>query len=303
MNILITGGSGGIGRQTAIALANKGYNVIITGRSIKTCMQALMEIKDKSGNNNIDYIVADFSSLSSIQNLADEYRKKFITLDILINNVGTLLEQKEFTTDGIEKNYAINALFPYFLSVILSDLLSQSNIAKVISVSGGMHSRRIDLKNVQAEKRYLGIINYSQSKMIMMTLMNIYFQAIEGSNIKSNICYPGQANTAMTQSLTAQMFPLYFGLFLPILRITNRLDKRQADESAARAARSSIYLADNSEAHLLNNAYINYKCKRVPFPGAVLDKENQYLIRDYTHQIIYQKLGIKLNDLYKGLAS
>lgn len=101
--VLITGGSGGIGKQTAISLAKKGFQIIITGRSLKSCSDAASEIKSKSNNDNVDFIISDFNSLKSVQNLALEYKKRYTYLDILINNVGVLRENKEFTDDGLEK--------------------------------------------------------------------------------------------------------------------------------------------------------------------------------------------------------
>lgn len=295
--VLITGGSGGIGKQTAISLAKEGFHVIITGRSLSSCTDATAEIKEKSNNNNVDFIITDFNSLKSVQSLANEYKSKHNSLDILINNVGLLKDSKEFTEDGIEKNFAINVLVPYLLSNLLLDLLAKSASGKIITLSGGMHPKEITFENLQAEKSYLGIVNYSQSKLAMMTLMLAFGKTFLNTNIKSNICYPGQASTAMTRALTPQMFPWLFRLFFPFFRFANRIDKNNPDKSAQAASKSSIYLALNPAAQTLHNSYINYKCKKVKFPGSVINNDNQHKILIYANQIIKNQLGLDLNNL------
>ncbi len=294
---LITGGSGGIGKQTAIHLAKEGYRVIITGRSHLSCTNAIIEIIKQSNNPNVDFIVSDFNSLKSIKALADEYLSKYNHLDILINNVGILKETKEFTDDGLEKNFAINVMAPYLLSKLLFNLLSTSKLGKIITLSGGVHPTEINFNNLQAEKSYLGIVTYSHSKLVMMTLMIAFGKTIIHPNIKSNICYPGQASTSMTRALTPKMFPWIFRLAFPILKYVNRIDKNNPDKSAQKASRSSIFLALNPNAEQLHNSYINYKCKNVKLPNAVTDFHNQHQITIYANKIIKDKLGIDINNL------
>ncbi len=290
--VLITGGSGGIGKQTAIALAKEGYYVIITGRSLKSCNDALAEIEDKSNSHNIDYIIADFNSMNSLQSLVDEYLSKHYSLDILINNVGYLNEQKEFTEDGLEKSFFINALAPYVLSNLFLGLLSKGSSGKIITLSGGMHPRTIQLDNLQAEKSFLGIVTYSHSKLVMMALMIGFGNTLGDTKVRSNICYPGQASTAMTNSLTPKMFPRFFRLFFPFLKFANRIDIKNPDKSAKIASKSTLYLALNTEAQIFHNCYINYKCEKVGLPNSVTKAENQNGVIRYANSITNKILGI-----------
>lgn len=177
------------------------------------------------------------------------------------------------------------------------DLLAQSSSGKVISLSGGMHPKEIIFENLQSEKNYLGIVSYSHSKLVMMTLMVAFGKTFANTNIKSNICYPGQASTAMTRALTPKMFPWIFRLFFPILKYVNKLDKNNPDKSAQVASKSSIYLALNSDAQTLHNIYVNYKCKKVDFPRTVFNIDIQHKILIYANQIIKDKLGLDLNNL------
>ncbi len=293
--VLITGGSGGIGKQTAISLAKEGFHIIITGRSLKSCSEAVAEIKNKSTNENVDYIISDFNSLKSIQALADEYKKKHSYLDILVNNVGVLKETKEFTDDGIEKNFAINVLVPYLLSILLFDLLVKSKSGKIISLIGGMPLRKIDFQNLQAEKNYLGVVTYSQSKMVMMTLMFAFGKTFDNTNVTSNFCYPGQASTAMTNALTPKMFPWFLRIFSPIFSLFKRDLINDNGKSAERASQSTIYLAISPQAQMLHNSYINYKNKKTDIPKLVLNAHNQHHILKYANQIINDRLGINIS--------
>jgi NAD(P)-dependent dehydrogenase (short-subunit alcohol dehydrogenase family) len=293
--VLITGGSGGIGKQTAISLAKEGFKVIITGRSFNSCNDAMAEIKHKSKNNNVDFIISDFNSLKSVQTLADEYRSKYNALDILVNNVGILSATKEFTEDGLEKNFAINALVPYLLSNLLFDLFAKSSAGKIITLSGGMPLRKIDFQNLQAEKNYLGVVTYSHSKMVMMTLMFAFGKTFDNTNVTSNFCYPGQASTAMTNALTPKMFPWFLRIFSPIVSLFKRDLINDNGKSAERASQSTVYLAISPQAQMLHNSYINYKNKKTDFPKIVLNADNQHQILKYANQIINDKLGINIS--------
>ncbi len=299
--VLITGGSGGIGKQTAISLAKEGLSVIITGRSLTSCTDAVAEIKQKSHNKNVDFIISDFNSLQSVQRLADEYKSKHSSLDILINNVGVLNESKEFTDDGLEKNFAINVLTPYLLSNLLFDVLIKSSSGKIITLTGGMPLQKIDIQNLQAEKSYVGIVTYSHSKMAMIALMITFGKRIANTNVTSNICYPGQANTAMTRALSPKMFPWFLRFFFPLISVANnilnsRIDNNNPDKSAQVASQSSVYLALHPDAQTFHNTYINYKCKKVELPHSTINQDLQHTILLYANQIIQDKLGIDFNN-------
>lgn len=111
--ILITGGTGGIGKQTALALAKLGTQVIVTGRSQASAEAAISELKQTSGNQQIDMLLADLSTQTGVRSLASQFEQKYRRLDVLINNAGLAESQRRLTDDGVEADFAVNVLTPY----------------------------------------------------------------------------------------------------------------------------------------------------------------------------------------------
>ena len=84
--VIITGGNSGIGYQAAKQLAEKGWSVTLFCRRKEAAEQACEEIRQKTGNGHVDYILADLSDLESIKRAAEQYIQKEDALDVLINN-------------------------------------------------------------------------------------------------------------------------------------------------------------------------------------------------------------------------
>ncbi len=89
--VLITGATNGIGKETAIGLAQAGANVVIHGRSTSKTEGVVREIVQKTGNRNVDMVTGDLSSLTDVKKIVDEFQSKYNSLNILINNAGGLI--------------------------------------------------------------------------------------------------------------------------------------------------------------------------------------------------------------------
>ncbi len=87
--VLITGSTDGIGKQTALDLAQKGYHVLVHGKNREKGMAVVSEIKRQTNNNSVDLLIADLSRKKEIKGLRDEVFKRYDHLDVLINNAGT----------------------------------------------------------------------------------------------------------------------------------------------------------------------------------------------------------------------
>jgi NAD(P)-dependent dehydrogenase (short-subunit alcohol dehydrogenase family) len=266
--ILITGGTGGIGKQTALTLANMGAHVVVTGRSKQSGEEAVVEIKSASGNSKVDLLLADLSLQSNVRALAEEFNRKYPRLDVLINNAGLAPSRKEMTEDGIESSFAVNVIAPFLLTHLLMDSLKSAPSARVISLMGGNVPARLDLENLQSERSFDGLNTYSQTKLAMMVLMYEFAQRIRGVTI--NACYPGQASTNMTRSVTPEMFPGVMRWMFPLFKWMTRPDD---GKSAAKASQSSVYLASSVEVEGVTGKYFNSKCEVTPFSPAALDSE------------------------------
>jgi retinol dehydrogenase-14 len=163
--VLVTGGTGGIGRATALGLATMGANVAITGRDAARAQDAAAEIRSATGAT-VDVFIADLSTQSEVRRLADEALKQLPRIDVLVNNVGGYWTTRHVTTDGLERTLAVNHLAPFLLTSLLLAQLEQSGHARVVTNSSHAHSQgRIDFDDLQCERSYSGARAYNQSKL------------------------------------------------------------------------------------------------------------------------------------------
>ncbi|MDF2747977.1 MAG: family NAD(P)-dependent oxidoreductase, partial [Propionibacteriaceae bacterium] len=121
--IMVTGGTGGIGYQTARMLAGEGARVIITGREADTGERAAATIRQESGAESVTFIQADHAIVGGNQDLAQKVRAAGPRLDVLVNNVGGLYPTRWETADGYEATLAMNFVGPYVLTAELLPLL------------------------------------------------------------------------------------------------------------------------------------------------------------------------------------
>ena len=264
--ILITGATSGIGFQTALALAKMGAQVAVTGRSKPSAEEAVTKLKTESGNSLVDYLMEDLSAQKNVGALAGLFKARYERLDVLINNAGLASSQKELTEDGLESDFAMNVVTPFLLTHLLMDSLKKSPSPRVVTLMGGDVPATLDMDNLQSEKSFDGLNTYSQTKLAMMVLMYEFAQREKGMTI--NVCYPGQASTNMTRSVTPEMFPGFVRFLFPIFKLAVRDD---GGKSAAKASRSSVYLASSPEVEGVTGKYFDTNCKEAAWSPAVMD--------------------------------
>lgn len=278
LTIFITGGTGGIGYQTALQLATLGAQVVVSGRSAESGNVAVRELQQASGNRNVHLLLGDLATKAGVRSLAAQYIQQYGHLDVLINNAGLAAPERRLTEDGIEANFAVNVVAPWLLTRLLLPPLRASAAARVVTLTGGNHPSRVELDNLQAERAFLGLEAYSHDKLVMMAIMYALAERMRDTTITVNVCYPGQASTAMTRQVTPAMFPVALRLFWPVFKWATRPDN---GASAQRASQSSVYLAVAPDVAGLSGIYIDPRCKKVPWPAAVLDASVRQQLWDY----------------------
>ena len=190
--VLITGGTGGIGRAAAIALASMGARVGITGRDRDRAQAAAAAIARESGNDAVDVFVADMSSQAEVRRLAEEVLATYPRLDVLLNNVGGFWAHRHITADGLEHTFALNHLAPFLLTNLLLDRLIASAPARVVTVSSGAQSMgRIDFDDLMGENRYSGQRAYNQSKLANVMFTYELARRLEGTGVTATVLHPG----------------------------------------------------------------------------------------------------------------
>ena len=135
--VLITGGTGGIGKATAIGLAALGARVAITGRDRERAEAAAAEIRDATGNPLVDAFAADLSSQAEVRRVAAQVLDAYPRLDVLINNVGGFWATRHVTADGLEHTFAVNHLAAFLLTDCCSTGSRPAHRRGVVMVSSG----------------------------------------------------------------------------------------------------------------------------------------------------------------------
>jgi NAD(P)-dependent dehydrogenase (short-subunit alcohol dehydrogenase family) len=169
--VLITGSTGGLGRETARALALQGDHVIVHGRSEERG-RLLVEDIEAAGKGSARFYRADFGSLQDVRDLANSISRDYERLDVLVNNAGIFNPDQQtrmVSEDGYELHFQVNYLAGYVLTRMLMPLLESSAPSRIINVASGQ--RPINFDNLMLETDYNGMQAYFQSKnaQIMMT--------------------------------------------------------------------------------------------------------------------------------------
>src|SRR5881628_1547976 len=232
--VLITGGTGGIGKATAIGLATMGARVGITGRDLARAEQAASDICAASASSAVDAFAADMTSQAEVRRLAVSVLDAYPRLDVLVNNVGGFWAHRHPTADGLERTFALNHLAPFLLTTLLLDRLKASAPARVVTVSSGAHARgRIDFDDLQGARNYSGQRAYSQSKLANIMFTNELARRVARSGVTANAVHPGVVRTSFGAEDQAWFFTLMSGVIRPFLK------------TPAQGAETPIYLASS----------------------------------------------------------
>src|SRR5947209_12218418 len=152
---MVTGANSGIGKATALELAQMGATVVIVCRDRARGEEARSEIITKSRNTAVDLLQADLSSQQSIRQLVETFQHHYTHLHVLINNAVVAFPGRRETVDGLEMMFAVNYLAPFLLTNLLLDVLKASAPARIVNVSSATQAPgSIQMDDLQAKKDY-----------------------------------------------------------------------------------------------------------------------------------------------------
>ncbi len=215
--ILITGATDGIGKETARQLAEKGARILLHGRNPEKASAVCEDIRNNTGNQEIETLIADLQSLAQVRQLAEDVKSKTDRLDVLINNAGVYMQEKALTPDGYEMTFAVNHLAPFLLTNLLLDLLKASAPSRIITVSSVAHgSARLDLDNLNAERKFHGWGAYCISKLGTLLFTFELARRLEGTGVTANALHPGTIDTKMLSKLGLEGKPVERGAETPV---------------------------------------------------------------------------------------
>ena len=246
---LITGATNGIGHATATALAARGAEVVLLGRSEARCREASRDIARVTGAAPPAFLVCDLGSRADVARATDEYVASGRPLHVLVNNAAVANRGRRETVDGLEETFAVNHLGYFGLTLRLLPLLRASAPARIVNVASHAHRfAPLDLDDLQHEREYAVMRVYGRSK-----LANLYFtfelaRRLEGSGVTVNAVHPGAVATGLGMQND--------GLLVRVARVVTRLFFRAPEDGAATSiwAATAPELADRTGLYFANSA-------------------------------------------------
>jgi NAD(P)-dependent dehydrogenase (short-subunit alcohol dehydrogenase family) len=196
---VVTGATGGLGYETALALAMAGAEVLVTGRNAEKGRVAVERIKRLVPSAKARFEILDLAHLASVREFAAKMIARGQPLDLLINNAGVMdLPARRLTEDGFEMQFGTNHLSHFALTGLLLPLLGRAEAPRVVNVSSLAHrGGKIDFDNLQAERKYKSWPAYQQSKLanLLFTFELQRRSDAYGWGVMSNAAHPGYART------------------------------------------------------------------------------------------------------------
>jgi NAD(P)-dependent dehydrogenase (short-subunit alcohol dehydrogenase family) len=216
--ILITGGTSGVGLETARLLVTGGAEVTIVGSDpIKGAAAEQALNTDPARVGRATFVAADLSSMREVHQLADTVSERLERLDVLINNAGIVTTQRIETIDGYELTFAVNYLAPFALTNDLLPLLRSSQPSRVLSLTAAVEPiGRLRFGDLQRASHFGGLRAYAQSKkaLAMFTVELARRQQADDGGVTANVIDPFLVRTGLT---SAKDVPLLFKLARPLM--------------------------------------------------------------------------------------
>ncbi|KAG4078836.1 hypothetical protein HA402_007386 [Bradysia odoriphaga] len=201
--VIVTGSSGGIGKETALDLASRGATVYMACRDMQKGDQARLQITDKTKNSKVYARKLDLASLESVRNFVKEFLEEESRLDILINNAGVMNLPRWETEDGFEMQLGVNHMGHFLLTNLLLDTLKASAPSRIVVVTSMVYSFGVIKKDdLNSKKSYNKYTAYFQSKLANVLFVKELSKRLEGTGVTVNCLHPGVVQTELMRYQT-----------------------------------------------------------------------------------------------------
>jgi NAD(P)-dependent dehydrogenase (short-subunit alcohol dehydrogenase family) len=270
---LVTGSTSGIGKVTARELANRGANVVLVSRSRAKGEATQAEIKQATGNQQVELLVADLSVLEDVRRLAAEFQHTHSHLHLLVNNAGCAYPTRTLTSEGFEATLAVNYLAPFLLTELLLDTLKASAPARIVNVSSAQHANAsIEFDNLQGEKKYANLRNYNQAKLALLLWSYELARRLEGTGVTVNALHPGVTATNFVSGMN--------GLPAWVMKLGKSLLL-----TPEQGAQTTLYLATSPEVEGVTGKYF-VKSQEKPSSSGSYDQAVGSRLWEVTEQMV-----------------
>ncbi|KPJ05596.1 Retinol dehydrogenase 13 [Papilio xuthus] len=245
--VIITGGSSGIGLETAKNLAERGAKVIIACRSVRRAAKAIEEIIKQTGNTNVHHRQLDLASLKSVRRFCSNIYNTEKRLDVLINNAAAGGLGSGKTEDGLHKGMQVNYFGPFLLTCLLVPLLKSSAPSRIINVSSSMHKYgEMDFENLNMERYWSDHLVYANSKLFLNLMTLELSRRLRGINVTANCLHPGVTATTVYKNIKNSV----------IREIVNTL-VNFLNKDLWQASQTCVYLAVSPEVANISGRYFS----------------------------------------------
>ncbi len=259
---VITGGNSGIGKETAVALADMGAHVIIAARNPSKAAAAVKEVRDRVPGANVEHLPLDLASFASVRVFAGAFAERSDALDVLVNNAGAILRSRTETDDGHETQLQVNHLSHFLLTNLLREPLTRAR-GRVVNVSSTGHTfarNGLDFDDLEwANRRYQGFGVYCATKLANILFTRELATRWADSGVTANAVHPGFVGSNFAREGD-----------MGVLGAVGMLLLRPFALSSATGARTSIYVASSPDVDGVSGQYF-YKCQVVKPSDAALD--------------------------------
>jgi len=273
--VLITGATNGIGRVAALELARRGAHVVVHGRSRERVDAVVGEITGAGGQAR--GLLADLSHMSAVRALADDFKRHYDRLDVLINNAGAVFTERQLSADGYEMTFALNHLSYFLLTNLLLDVIKASAPARIINVSSDAHRavRALDFDHLGTGGAGFGA--YAQSKLMNLLFTFELARRLEGTGVTVNALHPGFVATGFGKNNA--------GTVGQILRFVVGTLMKPLARTPEQGAQTTVYLASSPDVATVTGQYF-VDCKPVQPQAPALDREAQRRLWERSEQIV-----------------
>jgi len=246
---IITGATDGIGKESALNLAQMGFTLCLVGRNQKKINGTLQEIQSATGNESIQFLRADLSLMSDVRLLANEIKLNYDRIDVLLNNAGAYFADHKKTSEGFEMTFSLNHLSYFLLTDLLFEMITSTPKSRIVNVASDAHlGASLNFDNLQGDGGYKGWPAYCKSKLCNIMFTYELSRSLEGNGTTANCLHPGFVNTNFGNNNKSSV------------RLSLSAAKTVGAINVKKGARTSTYLASSEEVENINGKYF-YKCR------------------------------------------
>ncbi|XP_019462612.1 PREDICTED: short-chain dehydrogenase TIC 32, chloroplastic-like [Lupinus angustifolius] len=287
LTAIITGGSSGIGAETARVLAKRGVRVVIAARDLKKASEVRENIQKESPKSEILLLEIDLSSFASVQRFCSEFLASELPLNILINNAGIYSPNLEFSEEKIEMTFATNYVGHFLLTKMLLEKMidtakNTGTRGKIINVSSEVHSwvrgSSFHFNDMVSGKNYNGTRAYAQSKLANILHVKEMDRKLKTRNarVTINAVHPGIAKTEIIRAHKGLITDSVFFIVSKLLK------------SASQGASTTCYVALSPQTEGVSGKYFT-DCNENNCWGLANDELEAQKLWNNTHALLHRQ--------------